>query len=233
MRVSDPVSEMKGERESDDRPCRFTRPTHRLIWHIEATLPFWATCLWALTLLSHTHTHTHTQQPPPLVSALRSDRDADRWMEFVCHIEWGVSCQISLPQAAIRSTLAVKSLDTRYWICWSYKPFSLKAMLEVNLEIVCLWISKLHFYLKTSMSRVSGATIKMKKLKYYIFLLIWGKVMVGEWYMDSKLHEHQLHISNSQSVNFARIFLHKHLWSLRANVERVITMAILWILHSF
>ncbi len=32
-------------------------------------------------------THTHTQQPPPLVSALRSDRDADRWMEFVCHIE--------------------------------------------------------------------------------------------------------------------------------------------------
>ncbi len=30
--------------------------------------------------------------------------------------------------------------------------------------------------------------------------------MVGEWYMDSKLHEHQLHISNSQSVNFARIF---------------------------
>ncbi len=57
--------------------------------------------------------------------------------------------------------------------------------------------------------------------------------MVGEWYMDSKLHEHQLHISNSQSVNFARIFLHKHLWSLRANVERVITLAILWILHSF
>ncbi len=55
--------------------------------------------------------------------------------------------------------------------------------------------------------------------------------MVGEWYMDSKLHEHQLHISNSQSVNFARIFLHKHLWSLRANVERVITLAILWILQ--
>lgn len=43
------------ERESEDRPCLFTRPTHRLIWHIEATLPFWATCLWALALLSLTH----------------------------------------------------------------------------------------------------------------------------------------------------------------------------------
>lgn len=90
------------DRVREERPCLFTRPTHWLIWHIEATLPFWATCLWASTLLSHTHTHTMYQPPPTLASALRSDRGADRWMEFICHFGWGVSCQIGLPQAAIR-----------------------------------------------------------------------------------------------------------------------------------
>ncbi len=113
--------------------------------------------------LTHTHTHTH--------SSLLLSSQLSGATEMLID-GWNSSVTLN-KESVIRSTLAVKSLDMRYWICsvWSYKPFSLKAMLEVNLEIVCLWISKLHLYLKTSMSRVSGARNQDEETKILYFFI--------------------------------------------------------------